>query len=86
MRNTLIGVSALLLGAGAINLGLGLQASLLGLRADLEGFDVVMTGLIMSSYYAGFVGGSIFAPHIGIDTLCVTIKIIHIAHKKPRHI
>ena len=64
MRNTLIGISALLLSAGAINLGLGLQASLLGLRADLEGFDVVMTGLIMSSYYAGFVGGSLFAPSI----------------------
>jgi MFS family permease len=64
MRNTLIGVSALLLSAGAINLGLGLQASLLGLRANLEGFDVVMTGLIMSSFYAGFVGGSFFAPSI----------------------
>ena len=64
MRNTLIGISALLLGAGAINLGLGLQASLLGLRANLEGFGVITTGLIMSSYYAGFVGGSIFAPSI----------------------
>lgn len=64
MRNALVGISALLLGAGAINLGLGLQASLLGLRANLEEFGVVVTGLIMSSYYAGFVGGSIFAPTI----------------------
>jgi MFS family permease len=64
MRSTLIGISALLLGAGAINLGLGLQASLLGLRANLEGFDVVLTGLIMSSFYAGFVGGSLFAPAV----------------------
>ena len=64
MRNTLIGISALLLGAGAINLGLGLQGSLLALRANLEGFGVVLTGLIMSSYYAGFVIGSIFAPSI----------------------
>jgi len=64
MRNTLIGISALLLGAGAINLGLGLQSSLLGLRANLEGFSLVMTGLVMSSYYAGFVGGSAFAPSI----------------------
>ncbi|MCW8916781.1 MAG: MFS transporter [Magnetovibrio sp.] len=64
MRKTLIGISALLLSAGAINLGLGLQASLLGLRANLEGFGVVVTGLIMSSYYAGFVAGSLFAPAI----------------------
>lgn len=64
MRNALVGISALLLGAGAINLGLGLQASLLGLRATLEGFGVLVTGLIMSSYYAGFVVGSIFAPKI----------------------
>ena len=64
MRNTLIGISTLLLGAGAINLGLGLQGSLLALRANLEGFGVVLTGLIMSSYYAGFVIGSIFAPSI----------------------
>ena len=64
MRSTLIGISALLLGAGAINLGLGLQSSLLGLRANLEGFGVVLTGLIMSSYYLGFVVGSIFSPSI----------------------
>jgi MFS family permease len=64
MRSTLISISALLLSAAAINLGLGLQASLLGLRANLENFDVVITGLIMSSYYAGFVGGSILAPSI----------------------
>ncbi|MBF0248781.1 MAG: MFS transporter [Alphaproteobacteria bacterium] len=64
MHAAVIGVSALLLGAGAINLGLGLQASLLGLRAVHEGFDVVTTGLIMSSYYLGFSGGSLVAPSI----------------------
>ena len=60
----LMSISALLLGAAAINLGLGLQASLLGLRAGLEDFSTLMTGLIMSSYYAGFVGGSIYAPRL----------------------
>jgi len=64
MQKTLISISALLLGAGAINLGLGLQASLLGLRAEHESFDVMLTGLIMSSYYAGFVIGSLTAPAI----------------------
>lgn len=64
MRATLIGISALLLGAGAINLGLGLQSSLLGLRAGIEQFSIITTGLVMSSYYAGFVGGSLVAPLI----------------------
>ncbi|MCW8861095.1 MAG: MFS transporter [Rhodospirillales bacterium] len=64
MRSTLFTISALLLGAGAINLGLGLQVSLLGLRAGIENFSTVMTGLIMSSYYVGFIVGSIGAPPI----------------------
>ncbi|WP_262690925.1 MFS transporter [Kordiimonas aestuarii] len=64
LRVTLIGIFALLLGAGALNLGMGLQASLLGVRAGLEGFPTLLIGLIMSSYYAGFVVGSLLAPKI----------------------
>lgn len=64
LRATLIGIFALLLGAGALNLGMGLQASLLGVRAGLEGFPTLLIGLVMSSYYAGFVTGSLFAPRI----------------------
>jgi len=43
-------------------LGVGLQSTLLGLRATLEGFPTVVTGIIMSAYYAGFVGGSLLTP------------------------
>ncbi|MCP5363857.1 MAG: MFS transporter [Hyphomicrobiales bacterium] len=64
MRTTLIGISALLLGAGAINLGMGLQGSLIGLRAGIENFSTILTGVVMSSYYAGFVIGSLVAPRI----------------------
>lgn len=64
MRTTLIGISALLLGAGAINLGMGLQGSLIGLRAGIENFSTILTGVVMSSYYAGFVIGSLLAPRI----------------------
>lgn len=62
MQVTLISISSLLLGAAAINLGLGLQGSLLGLRAGVEEFSTIVTGLIMSSYYAGFVLGSLISP------------------------
>ena len=44
--------------------GTGLQGSLLGLRATLEGFSTTTTGVIMSSYYFGFVIGSLRAPAI----------------------
>ncbi len=64
LRATLIGIFALLLGAAALNLGMGLQASLLGVRAGIEGFPTLLIGLVMSSYYAGFVAGSLFAPKI----------------------
>lgn len=64
LRQALVGFVALLIGAGALNLGMGLQASLLGVRAAIEGFPTLLIGLIMSSYYAGFVLGSVYAPRV----------------------
>ena len=55
---------ALLLGISFLLLGSGLQSSLLGIRASLEGFATVVTGLIMSGYYVGFVAGSMVAPRL----------------------
>ena len=55
---------ALLLGITLLLLGSGLQGSLLGIRASLEGFPTLITGLIMSGYYAGFVVGSIVTPRL----------------------
>jgi MFS family permease len=45
-------------------LGVGLQGTLLGVRATIEGFPTVVTGVIMSAYFAGFVGGSLLTPRL----------------------
>ena len=52
-------------------LGDGLQGTLLAVRADLEGFSATLTGLVMSTFYLGFLLGSIMTPRI-------TIKVGHI--------
>ena len=52
-------------------LGDGLQGTLLAVRADLEGFSTTLTGLIMSTFYLGFLLGSILTPRL-------TIKVGHI--------
>jgi MFS family permease len=55
---------ALLLGIALMMLGNGLQGSLLGIRASLEGFPTTATGILMSGYFAGFLGGSVLAPKL----------------------
>ena len=62
---------AILLGFGILMLGDGLQGTLLAVRADLEGFSATLTGLIMSSFYLGFLIGSILTPRI-------TLRVGHI--------
>jgi len=52
----------LLLGMGVLMLGAGLQSTLLGLRATLGGFPTLVTGVIMSCYYVGYVSGTVIAP------------------------
>lgn len=52
-------------------LGDGLQGTLLAVRADQEGFTATTTGLVMSSFYVGFLLGSIMTPKI-------TAKVGHI--------
>jgi MFS family permease len=53
---------ALFLGIGLLMLGNGLQGTLLGVRAEVERFPTGATGLVMSSYYLGFLGGSLLVP------------------------
>ena len=55
----LIALSATLFAAFTLNTGASLQSSLLALRASAEGFAPIYTGIIMASYYAGFIGGII---------------------------
>jgi MFS family permease len=57
-------VWALLLGMGMLMLGNGMQGTLLGLRASDEGFSGTVTGLVMSGYFAGFLGGAALTPII----------------------
>ena len=45
-------------------LGDGLQGTLLAIRADQEGFSATTTGLIMSTFYVGFLLGSILSPRL----------------------
>ena len=45
-------------------LGSGLQGTLLGVRATLEGFPTVVTGLVMSGYYIGYLSGTQLAPRL----------------------
>ncbi len=45
-------------------LGDGLQGTLLAVRSDQEGFTATVTGLIMSSFYVGFLSGSVLASKI----------------------
>lgn len=44
--------------------GNGLVGVLIGVRSELEGFDTRVTGLIMASYFAGFLIGSRVTPRI----------------------
>ena len=60
--DALIDCWALLLGMGLVMLGNGLQGPLLGIRALIEGFSPSLTGVVMSTYFIGFVLGAKFAP------------------------
>jgi MFS family permease len=52
----------LFLGLALIMIGYGLQNILIGLRAGQEGFSTLMTGIIMSAFYAGYLAGSQIVP------------------------
>ncbi|MFP4014536.1 MAG: MFS transporter [Chitinispirillaceae bacterium] len=58
------GIPILLLSVFVLVLGNNLQGTLLGIRAGLEGMSSVSIGFMMSSYYAGFVLGSLFLPRL----------------------
>ncbi|QBY00987.1 MFS transporter [Rhodophyticola sp. CCM32] len=53
---------ALLLGMMLLMVGNGLQGTLLGVRGAIEGFSTLEMSIVMSAYFAGFLGGSSGAP------------------------
>ena len=61
---TIIHVWPLFVGLSLIGLAVGVQGSLLGVRAELEGFSSLAIGMVMSCYFAGFLGGSLLAPKL----------------------
>lgn len=59
--------SPLLIGVTLLTLGLGLLQSLVGVRAAIEGFPTAVTGILMSTYYIGFLGGALWVPRVVAD-------------------
>lgn len=55
---------SLFLGLLLLMLGNGLQGTLSGWRATFEGFSSSTTGLIMTAYYIGVLGGSTYTPKL----------------------
>ena len=55
---------ALLLGMMLLMVGNGLQGTLLGVRGGIEGFSTFEMSIVMSAYFAGFLGGSRVAPEM----------------------
>ncbi len=53
---------ALLIGVMLLMVGNGIQGTLLGLRGAIEGFSTYEMSVVMSGYFAGFLGGSRATP------------------------
>ncbi len=64
MRSVVGSAWALLLGMGLLMIGNGLQGTLLGVRGDIEGFSTLEMSIVMSAYFAGFLGGSRATPEL----------------------
>ncbi|MGV6838712.1 MAG: MFS transporter [Planktomarina sp.] len=62
MVQVLSGSWALLLGMLFLMVGNGMQGTLLGVRGDIEGFSTFEMSIVMSAYFAGFLGGSRMTP------------------------
>ncbi|MBE3640503.1 MFS transporter [Mangrovicoccus algicola] len=54
----------LFLGIFLLMVGNGSQGTLLGIRGGMEGFSTFELSLVMSAYFAGFLGGSQLAPEM----------------------
>lgn len=84
----------LFLGMALLMAGTGLASSVLGIRAGLEGFNTAATGIIMSGYYTGFLGGSLLIPRLieqvghirvfaGLASLASAALLVHVVVLSP---
>ncbi|RUO81473.1 MFS transporter [Idiomarina tyrosinivorans] len=62
LKQQLRGVSSLLTSISLIGICVGMTSTLLSLRATIEGFGTLVTGVIMSAYFIGYLFGSTRAP------------------------
>lgn len=62
LRPVLQDASPLLAGMALLMAGTGLTSTLLGVRAGLEGFSPTVTGVVLSAFYVGFLGGCLITP------------------------
>lgn len=63
-RRSSLRIMVLLVGMGLLMLGYGLQGTLISVRGGEEGMSNETIGFIMSAYFVGFVGGSLFFPRL----------------------
>ena len=63
-RRELLAVWPLLIAVALLMLGTGLQGILVAVRAELEGFATLVIGLVMSSYYLGYLVSARLVPHL----------------------
>jgi len=63
-RRTLVAAWGLFVAVLFLMLGRGLVGVLLGVRAEFEGFSTTTTGIIMASYFVGFLVGSQVTPRM----------------------
>jgi MFS family permease len=61
---TLKSLASLLASYGLLLVANGLFSTLLGVRARIEGFAPEITGLIMSAYFVGLLGGALIGAHV----------------------
>lgn len=87
-RNALLAAWALFAALALLMLGNGLVGVLIGVRSELEGFNTSVTGLVMASYFAGFLIGSRATPHVmarvghirvfaGLSSLVAVTALLH---------
>lgn len=62
MRQALLTIAALLVAAAILLAGNGLQNTLLSVRGNLEGFSLLAIGLLLSSFFVGFIAGCQLTP------------------------
>ncbi|MCQ0969778.1 MFS transporter [Paracoccus sp. TK19116] len=64
MATVIRGIWPLLLGVLLLMVGNGMQGTLLGIRGGIEGISAFQMSVVMASYYAGFLAGSLIVPDV----------------------